>query len=341
VPPASGKILVIRGGAIGDFILTLPALAAVRQNFPGVRLELLGYPRVTALALAAGLVDQVHSIEARALASFFAKGCPLPSSLAGFFGSFALIISYLYDPDLIFQENIALCSAAQFIAGPHRPDEAGSLHATDTFLQPLRRLAIFDADPNPHLRLPHDHALLLAEGLGAKLPASPESPATVHWLALHPGSGSERKNWPEANWAELLRCLAAETGCCFLLVGGEAEGDRLERLASLVPADRHRVARSRPLPELAVLLQQCEAFLGHDSGISHLAAALGLPGLVLWGGTAQQIWRPRNERMAILSSSKGLSALPVPEVFKAVRELVEPATLDWAPHSFRSGKSAR
>jgi len=70
---SKGKILVIRGGAIGDFILTLPAIAALRQQFPLAHLEVLGYPHIVQLAQAGGLVDRVQAIEARALAGFFAR----------------------------------------------------------------------------------------------------------------------------------------------------------------------------------------------------------------------------------------------------------------------------
>src|SRR5436190_1455795 len=103
--PTTGKILVIRGGAIGDFILTLPALAALRQQFPVARLEVLGYPHIVSLALAGGLADEVRSIEARSLAGFFARGGQLAEDLADFFSEFDLIVSYLYDPDEIFQNN--------------------------------------------------------------------------------------------------------------------------------------------------------------------------------------------------------------------------------------------
>src|SRR6266568_852494 len=147
VSHASGKILVIRGGAIGDFILTLPALVALRQQFPNARLEVLGYPHIAQLALAGGLAADVKSIEARALAGFFARDGQLDESLANYFSGFALIVSYLYDPDDIFQSNVRRCSAAQFIVGPHRPDERLALHATEVFLKPLERLAIYDADP--------------------------------------------------------------------------------------------------------------------------------------------------------------------------------------------------
>ncbi|MBI4663164.1 MAG: glycosyltransferase family 9 protein [Verrucomicrobia bacterium] len=308
-----GRILVIRGGAIGDFILTLPVLAALRRQFPRTHLEVLGYPHIVQLALAGGLADGVMSIEARALAGFFAVKGILDETLADYFASFHLMISYLYDPDGVFRINVARASGAEFISGAHRPDEKGALHATEVFLRPLERLAIFGADSVPRLGLemsshkPAGWPPALGFQTGSECPQSPR-------LALHPGSGGERKNWPEHNWAELMRWLADHTEASVLLVGGEAEGDRVRRLAALLPADRVEVAQNRPLVELATRLRRCRTFVGHDSGISHLAAALGLEGLILWGTTNQSVWAPRSPRMKILRHEGGLDALTVRQV---------------------------
>ncbi|MEI7938449.1 MAG: glycosyltransferase family 9 protein [Verrucomicrobiota bacterium] len=300
---SQGRILVIRGGAIGDFILTLPAIAALRRQFPQARLEVLGYPHIAQLAMVGGLVDRVQSIEAGPLAGFFARGGRLAEHLVDYFSEFDLILSYLYDPDGIFRTNVGLCTSAQFITGLHRPDEAAGLHATKVYLQPLERLAIFDADPVPRLAL------------------SPRPPS-ISLLALHPGSGSDRKNWPEPKWAELLRHLTDSTDADLLVVGGEAEGQRLQRLAApLLPA-RSQLAQSLPLAELAHRLAGCRAFIGHDSGISHLAAAVGLPCLVLWGDTAEAIWRPPGERVLVLRHPDGLARLPVAEVAERLRSLL-------------------
>jgi heptosyltransferase III len=284
----------------------LPVLAALRQQFPPSRLEVLGYPHIAQLALAGGLVDAVRSIEARPLARFFVPGAALAEELAAYFSGFALILSYLYDPDLIFQTNVARCSKAQFIAGPHRPHDASSAHATEILLRPLEQLAIFDADPVPHLS-----------------PAIQSS--NLNRLALHPGSGSERKNWPESGWGELLRHLVEETPMQLLLVGGEAEGDRLDRLARLLPPSRGCLARSLPLTELADALRTCAAFIGHDSGITHLAAALGAPVLVLWGETPEAVWRPRGHHVQVLRHPEGLAMLPVSVVAARLSELLDTA----------------
>lgn len=295
VSAAKGKILVIRGGAIGDFILTLPAIAALRKQFPKAHLEVLGYPHIAQLAFAGGLVDRVQPIEARGLAGFFARDGGLASDLADYFSEFDLIVSYLFDPDEIFQTNVGRCSHGQFIAATHRPNEGEKIHATKVYLRPLERLAIFDADPVPRLTL------------------NPQ-PLTLNQLALHPGSGSERKNWPEAKWAELLRHLVNSTELHLLLVGGEAEGERLRRLAAALPAARTALAQSLPLTELAGQLQSCAAFVGHDSGITHLAAALGLRTLVLWADSVEEIWRPQGEGVMIVKESSGLHSLSVQRV---------------------------
>jgi len=290
-----GKILVIRGGAIGDFILTLPVLAALRRQFPQTQVEVLGYPHIAQLALEGRLADAVKSIEARALAGFFARDGQLDQSLAAYFAGFSLILSYLYDPDEIFQSNVRRCSAAQFIAGPHRPDEKLELHATEAFLKPLEKLAIYDADPVPRLPINHQSS-------------------TLNVIALHPGSGSERKNWPEENWMHIIQHLQTATKFNFLLVGGEAEVERLRRLSGVFHANRLELAQGLPLVELARRLRSCLGFIGHDSGISHLAAAVGLPALVLWGYTNEPVWQPRGERVTVVRSPDGIQELPVERV---------------------------
>jgi len=308
---SAGKILVVRGGAIGDFILTLPVFAALREQFPTARLEVLGYSHIASLAKAGGLVDDVRSIEARALAGFFAKDGTLDTSLQEFFGSFAVILSYLYDPDGIFQANVARCSKAQFIAGPHRPNDRAPIHATEVMLKPLERLAIFAPDSTPKLKIAN-----------SLIPHSVLHTPHLTRLAIHPGSGSEQKNWPEQKWAEAMRKWLSLPGISLLLVGGEAEQGRLERLATQLGPARVELAANLPLVELALRLSSCRAFAGHDSGISHLAAALGLPVVVLWGDTSETVWRPKGPNVILLKDKRGLPELAVDQVVEAVLDLL-------------------
>jgi heptosyltransferase-2 len=311
----SGKILVIRGGAIGDFILTLPAIAALRRQFPNAHLEVLGYPHIVQLAVAGKLVDRVQYIEARPLAGFFARNGTLEPDLVDYFSEFDLIVSYLFDPDDIFKTNVARCSTAQFVVGPHRPRETENLHATEVFLKPLERLAIFEADRIPRLSILDDPA---DAGMGKAV----EGARSVRpRIAFHPGSGSEKKNWPAVKWAELLQQLVARSAFDLLLVGGDAEATKIEALTQVLPGDRCRVAQSLPLRELAARLGECVGYVGHDSGITHLAAAMGLPALVLWADTAEHVWRPLGNNVVVLRSERGLASLAVERVLSQVLQL--------------------
>ncbi|KAB2669631.1 MAG: glycosyltransferase family 9 protein [Verrucomicrobia bacterium] len=305
-PRGQGRILVVRGGALGDFILTLPVLAALKRSFPDAHLEVLGYPKPASLALAAGLADAVRPLESRALAGFFAGQGALSPEWSAYFAGFHVVLSFLYDPDRLFRENVGRVSRAQYIAGPHRPNEGAASHATEQLMVPLQRFAIFDADPIPRLGM-------------AGLPAAAGSGTRV---AVHVGSGSETKNWPEPLWAELLATWVGSTDWRIVLVGGEAEVERVERLRRALPADRCEVHLNRPLPELARELAGCAFFVGHDSGISHLAAAAGTRGLVLWGPTNETVWRPLSDRFLTLRHAGGLPNLPVAVVDARVRECV-------------------
>jgi heptosyltransferase-2 len=295
------KILVIRGGALGDFILTLPVLAALRGRFPQHAIEILGYPQIASLAVAGGLADGVSALECPPLAGLFARNGEWAAETGNYFAGFELIVSYLHDPERIFENNVARCASAQFIRGTHRPDESLNTHATELLLRPLEAIGICDADPRPRLAIEAEDA-------------------DSGRLAFHPGSGSERKNWPEHAWKELLQTLVVNSNYTFLLIGGEAEGSRCERLAAVVPAGRFVVAQGLPLVSLARKLKGCGGFIGHDSGISHLAAALDLPGLVLWGETAEKTWRPVSDRVKLIRDPRGLAHLAVDAVWDHLKQ---------------------
>src|SRR4030095_4389640 len=127
------RILVIRGCAIGDFILTLPALKALRDARPQAHMEILGYKHIAVLAEERFYAQAVHSIEYGPLARFFARNSEPPAELADYFASFDLIVSYLYDPDWIFETNLRRCGVENLIYGPAQ--------VVKNAVQPARHLA--------------------------------------------------------------------------------------------------------------------------------------------------------------------------------------------------------
>jgi len=103
------RILVIRGGALGDFLVTLPAFAALRRRWPEAHFEGLAYPRVLGLVTGAGrgYFHESRSLEPGSLAGFFTDGLILDPDWVDYFSEFDLVVSWLYDPSGVFARNLA------------------------------------------------------------------------------------------------------------------------------------------------------------------------------------------------------------------------------------------
>jgi heptosyltransferase-3 len=289
------RILVIRGGAIGDFILTLPALRALRETYPDAHLEVLGYKHIAALVDNRVYARAVRSMEYAPLSSFFAKNSELPSELAKYFNNFDLVVSYLYDPDLIFETNLRRCGVKKLITGPGKL--ADGEHAARQLARPLQELGIFASDFAARVFPSAQDRQVAAEFL--RDCANPI-------VALHIGSGSETKNWPLQNWVTLGNQLlrSEQFRGSIVVLSGEADAAYVAQLESIWQTDRVRFAKNLALPHVAALLEHA-IFAGHDSGISHLAAAAGANCILLFGPTDPEIWAPRNENVRVICAPDG------------------------------------
>jgi len=303
---------VIRGGAIGDFILTLPALKAQRDAYPEAHLEILGYKHIIALAENRFYAQATRSIESAQLASFFGKRSELSPELVGYFASFDLIVSYLYDPDAIFEANLRRCGIRKFVQGPAKV--LPGVHAARQLAQPIENLGIpvhqLAAKLFPSFEDRHCAAQFLT-GLTPPL------------VVFHPGSGSEQKNWPIENWMHLGDELLKTFTGSLLIISGEADSTQIERLESVWNILRVRFAKNLSLPTLAGILSNM-IFVGHDSGISHLAAAAGARCILLFGPTDPATWAPLNESVRVLRApNEDLRKLEIDTVRAAVdQELI-------------------
>jgi heptosyltransferase-2 len=236
------RILIIRGGAIGDFILTLPAIKLLRDRFPRAHIELLGHMQIIALARNRFYADAVRSIESGTLATLFAKDAALSKELIEYLGSFDLIVSYLFDPEGIFRGNLRRCRIGRFIAGPSKL--SGREHAALQLARPLEQLGLPLEARAATIYLANEDREFARNFLGG---------AARPIIAFHPGSGSETKNWPIENWKELGERLFS-TGFAVLVVSGEADEERARLLESAWKERPVRWAKHLPLPQLAGLL---------------------------------------------------------------------------------------
>ena len=309
------RILVIRGGAIGDFVLTLPAIKLLRENFPAAHLEILGYKHIVSLAEGRFYAHATRCIEYAPMANFFVPNAKLAPDLVEYFGSFQQVVSYLFDPDRIFESNVRRCGVKNFIHAP--PKVGDSDRAAAQLARPLQSLALYLDDPASTLypaERDREFAAQFFSGSGGTV------------VALHPGSGSEKKNWPLQNWRELGCWLfALDPAPAILLVGGEADRAMIESLSAEWSGRNFFVAQDVLLPHLAALLERCRLFIGHDSGISHIAAAVGTPCLLMFGPTDPQVWAPANPHVGWLQAPQSaMESLSPDEVKKSVQKILAP-----------------
>ncbi|WP_170157373.1 glycosyltransferase family 9 protein [Roseimicrobium gellanilyticum] len=303
--PARPRVLVIRGGAIGDFILTLPAIRLLRENIPNAYIEVLGYKPIIDLALAAEVADATRSLEHGSMARLFAPKAPAEGELADYFRSFNLIVSYLYDPDGHFRENMERMGVKTFLACPHRV-VAGKGHAAEQLAKPLESLAMYLEDPAPRIAVAEPVAA--PETIVRFASSLSETPAASPIVALHPGSGSLKKNLPVELWIAAGRALSTAFPLVRLaLITGEAEHERgiTARVQEGWQGLDYLHWDQIPLTQLAGHFSSAAAFIGHDSGISHLAAACGAPCLLFFGPTEPLTWAPRNAGVQVVSAPEG------------------------------------
>jgi len=277
------RLLILRGGALGDFLVTLPVLTALRARWPDGYLELVGYPHYAELARAAGLVDRVTSLHGARIARLYALDAQLPDDLVTWIRSFDFILTFLHDPEGVVQDNLKRAGARTVL---YTTPLVTRSHAVDHLLKPLESLAIYAAGAAPRLILP------------------PGEPArTPPYAVLHPGSGSARKNAPLEIFLRLARALEQDRGWTPIFLTGEADEAVADALARPGAPGTHLA--NRPLPEVAHLLNHAAAYAGNDSGITHLAAALGIPTLALFGPSDPEQWGPRGARVRIVSAPGG------------------------------------
>jgi heptosyltransferase-3 len=283
------KILVLRGGALGDLILTLPVLRELRTGFSNSDLELWGVFPQARLAVPE-CVHRVERLDAPHLVPLFVDG-PLSQLVRNKLDGFDLAISFLSDPDGVVGRNLAGAGVRQVItcANRMRPEK----HAVFQLAEVLGQLGLSLHDPIPRL------------AVGAK-------PAHSSTFGFHVGSGSPQKNWPVDRWIEIIQRLEGVFSD-FLLVGGEADGKVVCEFRARCRVRLLRTLLNQSLADLGQALNRCAVFVGHDTGVTHFAAAVGTPTVALFGPTDANVWAPLGEHVSVVRSSDGTMASIRPE----------------------------
>ncbi len=301
------EVTVMRGGAVGDFILTLPAIEAVRRACPRASLRLIGNPETVSLARPDSIVD--HSC--RDLVPLFGPEEPLPAATERIFASTELLLAYVADDAGDVVRRLRAAVGGDVLHGDPRPAAIGT-HASEHLLSPVKAAGIPVADPLPRVRL--DAA---QRQFADALPAG-EGPIVV----IHPGSGGRHKCWPMPLFADLVAELP-RLGARPVVITGPAEAVDLPQMQRAVSSICPILCAPK-LAGLAAILERADAFVGNDSGPGHLAAAVGTPTVSLFGPTDPATWMPLGHRCEVVLAPRGeLKLLRVDSVLEAVMGVLD------------------
>lgn len=298
-------ILVIRPGAIGDALLTFPVLKALREQYAGMPITLVSNAQVLPLALAFGVAEQTFDFQDIHWSELFSTTGIRTSSLLALLKQTDLAICWMRDTDGIVERNLNISGVKHVIIAPGRPSEGERIHIVDYLANTVGlpivgvRFIAPSSWPTPH-------------------PVSNDT--TDRSVAIHPGSGAAQKCWPTSRFAAVIERLWQQNRSVLLLAGPADSGrvhDLFQQLSSPPATEMLKLLTNAPLLEVARQLQPCRCYLGNDSGITHLAAMLGVPTIAIFGPTDPAVWRPVGPFVHIIQG-RTLEEVSVDSVVEAI-----------------------
>lgn len=284
-------IVMLHPGGLGDLLLAVPAIRDLRKRFPGRRALLCGQDQTAELLTECGLVDRWLSIQTTACTALFGGAVPDDPLLSDWLSRCDLAVAWTGDDAGSLAGALKYCGAAATLVQSPFASTLTSVHQSDRFLEivgmqttsvPTASLSVPEA-----LRGAAD-AYLERRGISRRSP-----------LALvHPGSGSRHKCVKPEVLRLVLDELEAE-GIQPLLLEGPADREMVEPLLARM-TQRRICLRGLSVRLLAGVLSHVDVFLGHDSGVTHLAALLGTPTVALFGPTEPIRWAPRGPAVTVI-----------------------------------------
>ncbi|MBI4772899.1 MAG: glycosyltransferase family 9 protein [Deltaproteobacteria bacterium] len=305
-----GGILVLHQGALGDWILSIPAFRSIRQHHPNqiARMAIHSF-LIPLLKCSDRSYEGISNDDGRILDLW--RENERPPGRIGTLGA-AYVFGRKRDP-VLFKNLGRICGEEpKFL--PTFPQPHTSVHVVEFQGRVLQTLNLRAAGPMSRLH-PPEEALREARSALRRLGVG-ESP-----IAVHPGSGSKIKNWSIQCFKKLIRYVSSNLTVPVVLLLGPADEDLVPETAGLP------CLTGLPLDTLAAVLKISRGYIGNDSGVTHLAAATGTPTLALFGPTDPHVWGPIGEHVSILRDGPQMEDL----AYESVRMRAEAFFFD-RPH---------
>jgi ADP-heptose:LPS heptosyltransferase len=326
------NILVIDFGQLGDVVLSLPALRAIREKFPQARITVaVGKPGAPIVALsgyadATIVVDRVGLRDGSKVLAIFRIGRIVKQVRREQF-DFVIDLHSLSETNLLGflsgaphrlyarRPGRSLDLLANFHPKPPIEDNRPTKHAIDRYLDVLIPLGIVDAPRVPRLpTLPEDDASV--EQMLKKGKANTNAPL----VGLFPGAGHPGRRWPLARFAELAERLARNDSVRIVLFAGPEEREMLKEMRASFPRSTI-IFDKLTIQQLASALARLSVFVSNDTGPMHIATAVGTSVVALLDRPTPNSFIPIEERHRVIYSRR-ISEMTTDEVYEATRELL-------------------
>ncbi|MBI5375527.1 MAG: glycosyltransferase family 9 protein [Candidatus Schekmanbacteria bacterium] len=291
------KVLIIFPGSLGDFIAFLLPLKAIRDKFQSSHIELICNSDFSEIAKKGSRPDRVSSISQAGISGLFINLPQCNQKFKDYLSGFDLIISYLDDEEGTFSGNLRNLSSGTVISTKGNIRKLMKNNLYSHYFSPLRPLGIKPSLSNDHLIFAENEILK-----GKSFLNDLGYCDTDKIFLIHPGSGSSVKNWKIENYLQLADKIRKSCGFKPLFIIGPAEEYLIEPIGY-----KHPVIENVNLLTLSSVMATVSAnegaFIGNDSGISHLAAAVGLKCYMIFGPTDPELWAPPFNNVTIIRNN--------------------------------------
>jgi ADP-heptose:LPS heptosyltransferase len=321
------NILVIDFGQLGDVVLSLPALGAIRNRFPTARITVaVGIPAAPIIEMA-GCADEVLPVDRVALRDgpkllSIARIARLMRDVRRAGYDFVIDLHSLSETNLLgFLSGAQMRLFARrpgrsldFLANfyPPPPVEDHRKHAVDRYLDVIKPLDVGPVSRVPRLKTrPEDDQKI------EKMLAKEKAAAGVPLVGLYPGAGHPSRRWPLARFAELAERLERNDGVRILLFTGPEERMMVRELRAAFPRSTI-IFDQLSIPELAAALARLAVFVSNNTGPMHIAAAVGTPVVTLLGRPTPDSFTPIGDRHRVVCSAT-MTDLSVDDAYAAAR----------------------
>lgn len=268
-------LLLIHQGALGDFILTFPAIIRLKSYFQ--RIDLVSHNQLGKLAVALNLAEKWFPVDASAFASLFSDQADprIETLLRGY----ETIILFTFSDRL--EQSIRRVTANLSCRIPPKPPVRQRIHVSQFILENIFKCGLITTAE--------------AKLEDFQLPNCQSCKRTPNKILLHPGAGSIRKRWPLANFLIVATKLNRAGYQTEFILGPAEEGltEKLQHSGRIVHV-------LDDLLDLLDLFNSAGGYIGNDSGASHLAAFTGLPTTVIFGPADPARWKPVGQAVEVV-----------------------------------------